>query len=147
MPIKDYRFTSVASGQSRPMLWIRVINPDTKKGIIALAIVDTGADDCVFPAEIAVQLGHKLKSVSAKVIKTAGGKAYAYSHTSSVDILQTLPNGMPGDKVLYTIPTTPIDFIEGCEAFLLGRKKFLEKFILTIDYPRQLFSIRRPRKK
>jgi len=143
MPIKDYPFTSIA-GQARPMLWIRVINPKTKPGFITLAIVDTGADDYVFPAAIAAQLGHDLKSVAPKEIKTASGRAYAYPHTSHVDILQTLPNGMFGNKVLHTIPATPIDFIEGCDSFLLGKKNFLSNFILTIDYPRQCFSIRKP---
>ncbi len=56
-----------------------------------------------------------------------------------------LPNGMCGDKVLYSIPETPVDFVVGCEAFLLGRRKFLNNFVLTVDYPRQVFSIRLPR--
>ena len=143
MPIKDYRFTSVSSDPPRPMLWIRVTNPATKLGIIALAIVDTGADDCVFPAQAAIQLGHKLKMGTRKIVKTAGGQSYAFAHTSRVDILETLPDGMFGSKVLYTIRDTPVDFVEDCGAFLLGRGKFLNKLILTIDGPRQRFSIRK----
>lgn len=146
MPIKDYHFTSVAGAPARPMLWIRVTNPDTKKGIIALAIVDTGADDCAFPAIVAAMLGHKLKSVPPKEIKTASGTTYAYAHTSRVDILEMRPDGLPGKKILYTIPKTPIDFIQGCNDFLLGTRNFLSKFVVTIDYLRQHFSIRKPKK-
>lgn len=121
MQITNYRFTSVGSSRPRPMLWVRVTNPDKKSSaIIALAIVDTGADDCLFPAQAATQLGHVLKSISPKTIKTAGGDTKAYPHTSKVEILETLPDGMWGNKVLYTIPDTPIDFVVGCEAFLLG---------------------------
>lgn len=145
MPIKDYPFTHIGAGCVRPMLWVKVTNPDNGLGFKTLAIVDTGADDCAFPASIAVQLGHKLKSVTPKEIATAGGKTYAYPHTSRVEILEMLPNGLCGDRVLYSISEAPIDFVVGCEAFLLGRKKFLNNFVLVVDYPRQVFSIRQPR--
>ena len=146
MPIKGYPFTQVGPGLPRPMLWIQVTNPNTLLAVIALAVVDTGADDCVFPAQTAIQLGHNLKAVLPEQIGTAGRPAKVYAHTSRVDILEMLPNHMPGNKVLYTIPDTPIDFVEGGENFLLGVGKFLSKFVLTIDYPRQVFSIRKPKK-
>ena len=147
MPIKDYPFTSILSGLARPMLWIKVTNPHTKSGLITLAIIDTGADDCAFPADVAVKLGHNLESVPAKNVNTASGQAKVYSHTTQIDILETLPNGMRGNRVLYTIPDTPIDFVDGCEAFLLGTKNFLSNFILTVNYPHKVFSLSRPRVK
>jgi hypothetical protein len=147
MLIKDYRFTSLSNAPARPMVWVRVVNPDTNLAIIALAIVDTGADDCAFPADVATKLGHKLESVAAKKTDTASGQTKVYAHTSRVDILETLANGMFGKKVLYTIRDAPIDFVEGCSAFLLGRKNFLSKFVLTVDGPRQRFSILKPRRK
>ena len=66
MPIKDYPFTPVTQNHSRPMLWIRVVNPHTEKAVVMQAIVDTGADNCAFPADIAEQLGHDLESVPVK---------------------------------------------------------------------------------
>jgi len=147
MPIKDYPLTPVAPGLARPMLWVRVINPTTKRGVIALAIVDTGADDCVFPAKVASQLDYKLKAVTPKRIKTAIGTVSVSMHKYKprVDILEMRPDGMPGKKILHTIRNTPIDFIGGCDAFLLGTS-FLSDFVLTIDYPRQVFSIRKPKR-
>jgi predicted aspartyl protease len=97
MPIKDYPFTQVARHHSRPMLWVRVINPATGLAVEALALVDTGADDCVFPAEIAEALGHKLTSVPAKQMVTASGTTVAYPHTSKIQVLEMLPNGRAGD--------------------------------------------------
>ncbi len=44
------------------MLWIKVTNPQTEQSVITLAIIDTGADECVFPAMTATKLGHKLES-------------------------------------------------------------------------------------
>ena len=147
MPIKDYPFTPVTQNHSRPMLWIRVVNPHTEKAVVMQAIVDTGADNCAFPADIAEQLGHDLESVPAKTVYTARGPTAAFAHTSRVEILGMRADGLNSDEVLHTIPDTPIDFIKGCDDFLLGVGNFLNEFILTIDYPRQCFSIRKPRKK
>ena len=148
MPIRNYPFTTISSDKSLPMLWIRIFNSHGNSAsdllaIDTLAIIDTGADDCAFPAPFAVLLGHDLESVPPKPIITAGGTTTAYPHTSRIDIYDMKPS-TKGAKVLYTIPDTPIDFTIGCEAFLLGRKNFLNRFVLTIDYPQQLFSVRFP---
>ena len=144
MPIRNYPFSKVGLGSPRPMLWIKVTNPATGYAFAALAFVDTGSDDCVFPAKVAIQLGHILEAVPPKEIRTASGKTWAYSHTSKIEILDIAPDGTCTDTVLCAIPNTPIDFAKGCDAFLLGRRKFLNKFVLTIDYPQQIFSIRMP---
>jgi len=146
MPIRNYPFTPVRRDFARPMLWVRVVNPDNNLAVIALAIIDTGADDCVFPADAATVLGHDLKRGIHKRIRTASGITDAYGHTSRVDILQMQQNGRWGDEILYTIPDTLIDFAVGCECFLLGSRQFLSNFILEINYPRQVFSLRYPRK-
>lgn len=143
MPIQNYRFTNLG-GISRPMLWIRVTNPSKRLGIICQAIVDTGADDCLFPSSTAIQLGHDLKSVAPKTIISASGLAHAYPHTSRIEVLGMTTSSLPDSNVLYTIQDTLIDFIEGGGCFLLGSRTFLSRFVLTIDYPRQVFSIRNP---
>ncbi len=144
MSIKDYPFTHITPDHLRPMLWVRLTNPATGLAVEALALVDTGADDRVFPAEIAETLGHKLTSVPAKKMATAGGITVAYPHTSKIQVLEMLPNGRAGSRILYTIADTPIDFAKDCEMFLLGARKFLSKFVLTVDYPRGVFSLRKP---
>ena len=144
MPIKDYPFTRITADHSRPMLWVRVTNPATSLAVETLALVDTGADDCVFPAEIAEVLGHKLTSVPAKQMITASGTTIAYPHTSKIEVLEMLPNGRAGDRILYTLADTPIDFARGCQTFLLGARKFLSKFLLTVNYPHKVFSLRKP---
>jgi hypothetical protein len=146
MPIRDYPFTPVRRDFARPMLWIRVVNPTKNLAIIALAIIDTGADGCVFPAEAAIVLGHDLKRGTHKTMRTASGITDTYGHTSRVDILQMQKNGKYGNEILYTIPDTLIDFAVGCESFLLGCKQFLSHFILEVNYPRQVFSLRYPPK-
>ena len=146
MPIKDYPFTQVSPSCSRPMLWIRVGNAHADvPPIVVKAVVDTGADECAFPASIAVHLGHALrKGLRSKTVRTASGKTLAFSHTSRVEVLSIRRDGLPGTEVLYTLQETPIDFIQGCESFLLGAGNFLKPFVLEIDYPAEVFSIRRP---
>jgi hypothetical protein len=48
--------------------------------------------------------------------------------------------GEPG----VTIDKTLIDFMPNLYVVLLGVKSFLSKFILTINYPSQKFSIQWP---
>jgi hypothetical protein len=74
---------------------------------------------------------------------TAGGTTVAI-HTSNIEVLEMLPNGRAGSRILYTLSDTPIDFTRGCQTFLLGARKFLSKFILTVNYPRKIFSLRKP---
>ena len=127
------------------MLWLRITNPHTKVApFVTLAIIDTGADECAFPAEGATLLGHDLESVQPKPIDTAGGITWAYPHTSRIEILEKRPDGSAGDKVLYTIPDTLVNFTKGLKVFLLGARNFLSKFVIKIDYPEQVFSIRKP---
>lgn len=143
----------IVPGQGRPMLWIRVSNPKLPKSpqVVTLAIVDTGADDCLFPADTAVAVGHVLKSVLPKTISGINSATVAYPHTSRIEILATLANGGPSTNALYTIKNTLVDFMESGNnqkvPFLLGTKSFLSKFVVTIDYPNSRFSIRRPKAK
>ena len=144
MPIKDYTFTRLGGDRPRPMLWVRITNPHIEEvsPLVALAIVDTGADECAFPAAASMLLGHNLESVQPKPVDTAGGTTWAYPHTSRIEILEKRPDGSPGDKVLYTIPDTLVNFTKSLKMFLLGTRNFLGKFVLKINYPTQVFSIR-----
>ncbi len=127
------------------MLWIRVGNVHADvPPILVRAVVDTGADECAFPASIARQLGHKLEDgLTKKTVSTASGRTQAFSHMSRVEVLSVRADGLPGTDVLYTLPETPIDFIRGCESFLLGTRNFLSAFVLTVDYPAGVFSLRK----
>jgi len=143
--MRDYPFTRITRECSRPMLWTRVSNPRADiSPILVKAIVDTGADECAFPASIARHLGHKLEDgLTRKTVSTASGKTLAFSHTSCVEVLSVRTDGLPGTEILYTLPETPIDFIKGCESFLLGTRNFLNAFVLEVDYPAEVFSLRR----
>ena len=82
---------------------------------------------------------------TAKTINTGNGSTTAYGHTCTIEVFDTLQLLSGEEKIACTIPQTVIDFMPNLHCVLLGVKTFLSGFELTIDYPRQRFSIRRPR--
>ena len=96
------------------------------------ALVDTGADECAFPASFAPVLGHNLQAGQSKRISTGNGITVAYSHTTRIAI-----DGFSTQDVL-------VDFMPNLSTPLLGVKSFLGNFILTVDYPNTTFSLLLP---
>jgi predicted aspartyl protease len=139
MPIRDFPFTCIQpGGVTRPWLPIRITNPATGLSQNAYGLIDTGADECALPASYAPLLGHNLQAGVERTIQTGSGVTTAYSHTTSITIMNL--QGEPG----VTIDKTLIDFMPNLYVVLLGVKSFLSKFILTINYPSQKFSIQWP---
>lgn len=109
-----------------------VINPDNNKRITALALIDTGADECALPASFARVLGHNLQAGQQKKVSTGNGVTMAYGHTTRIEIA-----GFTTQEVL-------IDFMPNLFIPLLGVRSFLSNFVLTIDYPNKTFSLMLP---
>jgi len=139
MPLFDCPFT-LYQGIYRPTLQIRIINPHTGLNQRTYGIVDTGADECAVPASYASLLGHNLLAGDQKKLSTGNGEAVGYSHTTKIEIFHHSTG-----EVVYTINDTPIDFMEKLQIILLGVRSFLSKFILRLDYPRKVFSIKHPK--
>jgi predicted aspartyl protease len=139
MPLTNYPFT-LSNGIYRPTLQIRIVNPHTGLSQRTYGLIDTGADECAVPASYAPLLGHDLKKGGMKRVNTGNGIAIAYVHTTRFDILDPLTGA-----VAYTINDTPIDFLANLHLVLLGVKSFLSNFVLHIDYPRKVFSLKKPK--
>ena len=130
MPIRNYPFSVTRPGDiARPYLPVTIINPTTGKQLKVFALVDTGADECAFPASFAPLLGHNLQSGQQRKISTGNGITTAYSHTTRITI-----EGFATQEVL-------IDFMPNLNVALLGVRSFLSNFILTVDYPNKTFSL------
>lgn len=59
---------------------LELINPNNSKSVHTDALIDTGADVTVVPAEFAEQLGHATTGGMGMIIQTASGQMTAYSH-------------------------------------------------------------------
>ena len=139
MSIHNFPFTSVRPGDTpRPWLPIRIINPENELVLNAYGLIDTGADECAIPVSYPSLLGHELQSGLERKIKTGNGVTIAYSHTATLAILN-----FQGDHVAV-VEEALIDFMPNLHVVLLGVKSFLSRFILTINYPDQTFSLQWP---
>lgn len=135
MPIRDHPFSVVRPRDvARPYLPITIINPDTNNQISVYALIDTGADECAFPASFAPLLRHDLQAGQPKKISTGNGITIAYGHITRIVI-----EGFSTQDVL-------VDFMPNLNIPLLGVRSFLSNFILTIDYPNKVFSLLQPNK-
>ncbi len=132
MELLNIPFTKLSPDDiHRPWLPVSIINPHVNKKIKVLGLIDTGADECALPAQYAVLLGHNLEAGFVKEINTGNGKTLAYSHTVRIEMTN------------FTIRDILIDFMPNQYIPLLGVKSFLSNFILSVDYPKKTFSLRK----
>lgn len=133
MPIRDYPFTVTRPGDMpRPYLPVTIVNPATEKRLSVYALIDTGADECAFPATFAPLLGHDLQAGKQKKISTGNCTTVAYGHTTKIEI-----TGFETQVVI-------VDFMPNLFIPLLGVRSFLSNFILSVDYPNRTFALRLP---
>jgi hypothetical protein len=145
MPIIGFPFLQLSpASPSRPILFVKIVYPQTGLMVDMPAIIDTGADCCAVPAILAKDLGLNWRAGIPKLISTGNGPATAYSHICCLEIYDTnlLLNG--DTSVIHKIIDVPMDFMEDLPVVLLGTTDFLSPFFLYVDYPSELFSVRSP---
>lgn len=121
MPIRNYPFSIIRPGDmARPYLPITILNPEANNRIKAYALIDTGADECAFPASFAPLLRHNLQAGQLKRVSTGNGITIAYSHITRIEI-----EGFSTQDVL-------VDFMPNLNIPLLSVKSFLSNFILRL---------------
>ncbi|MDD4910299.1 MAG: hypothetical protein PHR44_06480 [Candidatus Omnitrophica bacterium] len=131
MDIVNHPFIKIGHNDiPRVALPVTIINPHTNKRLRTYGIIDTGADECAFPADFAAIVGHNLQKGHPKKVKTGNGETIAYAHTVCLQVYD------------FTIKDVLIDFLPNLSISLLGVKSFLSKFLLTIDYPKFTFSLK-----
>ena len=78
MPFHRYPFVrfEYADGEvdrkGQTYLPVRITNPATGESLVTWGLLDTGADACLFPAELASELGHDLRGEGVKASVTSG---------------------------------------------------------------------------
>lgn len=147
MPIVDYPFQAQGKfSEPSPILPLRIINPKNSFEYLTWGLVDTGATSSTIPDYIAIALGHDPTKGKLCPGFTGSGPTNVYEHTCRIEILEMDSAGRVKDNVILTIPDKGkyIGVLEGCPFVLLGVKDFLKKYVLTVDYSQQVFSIRKP---
>lgn len=146
MPVRDYPFqVSPDIPIPSPVLPIKIINPDNGKSYKTWGLIDTGAFQTAIPGYIAQAIGHNIDSVKPTDGCGADGILSIYKHSCSIEIFKMDSRGIVDTKtIIYKISRRRIGVIKGLPFVLLGVKEFLKKFVLTVDYPQQQFSIKKP---
>lgn len=130
MLVENYPFTATYPGDiARAYLPVTIINPENNKQINVFALIDTGADECALPASFASVLEHNLQAGHQKTISTGNGITTAYSHTINIKVFEFITKNIL------------IDFMPNLHVPLLGVKSFLSNFTLTVNYPKNTFSL------
>jgi hypothetical protein len=75
-------------------------------------------------------LGHNLQAGQSRRISTGNGITVACSHTTRIAIED------------FSTQDVLVDFMPNLNTPLLGVKSFLSNFVLTVDYPNNIFSLR-----
>lgn len=146
MPIVDYPFQAQGKfSQPSPILPILITNPHNGSQFRTWGLLDTGAIATVIPGFIARIIGHNVENVASFSGNGAGGQLTVYPHACYIDILAMDSNGNVNEEdIVIRIPLHNVGVINGLFGVLLGVNDFLKRYIVKIDYPRQVFSIRHP---
>ena len=134
MPPQVYSFYKDAAGTYRPMIPIRLTNPETKQSIMVMALLDTGADECVLPQMCCDKTGHNLKGegVVTKVNQGVGANQVSvWKHTFIIEIFSP-------DKRSIVWKSKPqlISCLDHEQAPpLLGWSGCMEFFNIRFNYP------------
>lgn len=143
-PFTVYDEYKVAGPQ--PYLPVKITHPDdVNTSIIVKGLIDTGALISKFPFKYAEQIALEFKNGNIVSGLTAGGEVQAYSCNCGVKLLDMNEKGqiLP-EKVLVKLPSEQFVFGQCTPIALLGVNDCLKDFILTVNYPKQVFSIQRP---
>ena len=121
-----------------PYLQVRITNPHSGKSISTFALIDTGADACVFPASLAEALDHSVQGVGVHCEEVSGvsGCANVYKHTFNMEILAPDRQG-----VVQVFTGVLVDCIDQQIPPLLGVLNCLCHFKITVDYLDQMTTI------
>lgn len=143
MDIVDYPFIKAGEAESRPALFIRLINPSTSRYQETAGLIDTGVYVCCVPMGYAKILDLDPQSGLKRTVRTANGTAKAYEHSCAIKVWNTHEFFKDNRVLVYEITNIPILFMPDLTDVLLG-VSFMNDKTLTIDYHRKVFSLRKP---
>lgn len=123
-----------------PYIPIRITNLINGKSKRIYALVDTGADECLFAGDVAIQLGHDLKREGVKDSVNIGieqKEIIVYKHTFKIELLA------PDERtVIWSSDNMEIDCSESNPPMLLGTRDFLRFFTWNFNYPDEQLTIK-----
>jgi len=109
------------------------------KTVGTLALVDSGADSCIFPASLAAQLGIPIPNSNASVFSgTSDAPQIAYYENINVAVWDHKKKDFPIKFDLYAGFCSTLEHVG---LGLLGQAGFFSRFLLHFDHANQFFDI------
>ncbi len=116
----------------RPVVSTTLIHKDVQ--VPVLALLDSGADDCIFPHQIGVQLGLKVEEGLLQTFAGAGSKGNrAYFHSLKLIV---------GGQISLSCRVGFTKAMDEAGLGLLGQTGFFDHFRVTFDYQTRLILLR-----
>ncbi len=133
-PLVKYTFADGTSDEFafHTLIPVKITNPETGESVRITGLVDTGADSCLFPADVAELTGHDLKGDGVKSSINVGieqTNVVVYKHTFILELLSP-----DYTDVVWSSGEIEVDCAESNPPVLLGAIDFLGYFRLTVDY-------------
>ena len=114
------------------------------RSVLAYAIVDSGADSCVFPASLATTLGITIPNERPALFSgTLDESQIAYFEEIQVTILPLESSEITADQEPVTFPLYAgfCDTLEHVGLGLLGQEGFFSRFQVNFHAARRFFEI------
>jgi len=129
----------------RPIVALLLAKEDRQ--FVVFAVVDSGADLCVFPASVATRLGISLPNDRASTFSGSGETTQlAYFEPIQATILPMDAPNIEPDQEPIAFPLYA-GFCETLEHFgmgLLGHESFFSRFTVSFNYTQSYFEILEP---
>ena len=130
-----YPFNKATTGKETPKIPLILTNPLNGKQLCVLALLDTGADVCTLPVMIArtLELEQSDKTKTKHGTSGISGKPLStYEHTINIGLLSE-----DRSHVVRSLNVKVNSLGSGGIPPIIGTSMFLEKFIVTLDYPKK----------
>lgn len=132
MPALTFRYKRVDENL-RPLIPVEVVNRKTGKSVGQLVLVDSGADFCIFRAEVGEILGLNIKSGHKREFAGISGESsICYVHNLEIIV----------GNVHYPIPVTFSYDIRDDGYGIVGQVGFFDQFKITFDYSKKHVVLR-----
>jgi hypothetical protein len=107
------------------------------KSLSCLGLLDSGADHCTFPGVFMQALGITESNFPGEALKSPGGPADLHFHRIILDLKIAEP------YPIYAAFNNGMNdwFVDQAGVALLGQTGFFDKFKVTFDLPKNVFSI------
>ena len=129
----SFKYKKLPNGRLRPVIRVEISNKKGSDGVPCEVLVDSGADFCIFKAEIGEILGYDIKSGEPFSYRgISGAKSIGYEH----NVWIAVKNVWISARVVFSY-----DIPKGGHQ-VVGQAGFFDQFKVNFDYKKASIVLR-----